>query len=288
VTELTVSVVLLTMGDRPEGLARAVESVRAQRGPESEVVVVGNGADVAGPPAGVTVVRLPANVGIPAGRNRGWAATTGDLVVFLDDDGWLADAGAFDLLRSEFAASPHLGIVSFRISDPATGVTSRRHVPRLGDTDPAVPGPVTTFLGGACAVRRSVLDRVGGLPDEFFYAHEETDLAWRAIDDGWDIVYEPRTILLHPATLPSRHPTYYRLNARNRVWLAKRRLPWPLVPVYTCTWVVLTLVRTRDRAGLRTWFRGFCEGWRTSAGRRDPMSWRTVWRMTRLGRPPVV
>ena len=149
-------------------------------------------------------------------------------------------------------------------------------------------GPVTTFLGGACAIRREVLDRVGGLPDNFFYAHEETDLAWRALDDGWDIFYGANTAMFHPATAPSRHATYYRLNARNRVWLARRRLPWPLVPVYTGTWALLTVVRTRDRDGLSTWFRGFGEGWRTDPGDRDPMSWRTVWRMTRLGRPPII
>ena len=37
-----------------------------------------------------------------------------------------------------------------------------------------------------------------------------------------------------------------------------------------------------------TWFGGFAGGWRTPCGPRRPMRWRTVWRLTRLGRPPVV
>ena len=283
-----ISAVLLTLGDRPTELARAVASIRAQRDVEVEVVVVANGADVLDPPEGVRVVRLQDNVGIPAGRNAGWRETSGPIVMFLDDDGWLADSGVFALLLREFADDPALGIVSLRIADPAGGATARRHVPRLRASDPMRSGPVTTFLGGACAVRREVLLRCGGLPDGFFYAHEETDLAWRAIDDGWGIRYEAEASMLHPATLPSRHLTYYRLNARNRVWLARRRLPWPLVPVYTATWAVLTVARTHDKDGLRTWFRGFAEGWRTDPGERDPMRWNTVWRMTKLGRPPVV
>ncbi|NEB70713.1 glycosyltransferase family 2 protein, partial [Streptomyces fulvissimus] len=39
---------------------------------------------------------------------------------------------------------------------------------------------------------------------------------------------------------------------------------------------------------LKAWFGGFKEGWTSSAGPRRPMRWRTVWRLTRLGRPPVI
>jgi hypothetical protein len=43
-----------------------------------------------------------------------------------------------------------------------------------------------------------------------------------------------------------------------------------------------------DRASLLVWGRGFVEGWRSDPGPRRPMSWSTVLRMTRLGRPPVI
>jgi hypothetical protein len=33
---------------------------------------------------------------------------------------------------------------------------------------------------------------------------------------------------------------------------------------------------------------GFAEGLRKSAGERRAMRWRTVWRLTRLGRPPDI
>lgn len=48
----------------------------------------------------------------------------------------------------------------------------------------------------------------------------ETDLAWRAIDRGWDILYEPRLVLQHPRTSPARHAVHHRMTARNRVWPA--------------------------------------------------------------------
>lgn len=144
---------------------------------------------------------------------------------------------------------------------------------------------VTTFLGGANAVRTQVFAEVGALPDAFFYAHEETDLAWRALDAGWMIDYRSDMVLYHPTTAPSRHAVYHRMVARNRVWLARRNLPAVLVPVYLGVWMLLTLLRRPSRPALKAWFGGFREGWATSCGPRRPMKWRTVWRLTRLGRP---
>jgi GT2 family glycosyltransferase len=133
-----------------------------------------------------------------------------------------------------------------------------------------------------------MLAQIGGWPDEFFFAHEETDLAWRALDAGWRIVYEPALVLQHPRTSPTRHAVFYRMVARNRVWLAKRHLPAALVPVYLGVWLLLTLARTRSATGLRAWFAGFAEGVRRPCGPRRPIRWRTAARMTRLGRPPVI
>src|SRR5207244_1179035 len=190
---------------------------------------------------------------------------------------WLGDPQSGKRLRELYAADARLGIVSFRIADPETGVSQRRHVPRLRARDPFRSSPVTTFLGGACAVRRALLDEVGGLPDDFFYAHEETDLAWRALDAGWTIFYCADVVLYHPTTAPARHAEYFRLNARNRVWLARRNLPWPLVPVYLGVWAALMFARNRDAGALRVWLRGFREGWTAPCGPRRPMSWRTGW-----------
>lgn len=290
--KLTLGAVVLTMGTRPAEFAELLRSVEAQEGEPIQLVVVCNGVPVdrlGDLPEGVRVVELPENIGIPGGRNVGVRELPDvDVVLFLDDDGRLAGTETGTAIRDAFAADPRLGIISFRIMDPDTGVVQRRHVPRLRVGDTQRSSPVTSFLGGASAVRREVFDQVGLLPDEFFLFHEETDLAWRALDAGWSVRYRADIVLCHPATTPSRHALYHRLVARNRVWVARRNLPWPLVPIYLTTWVALTLARTREPAALRAWFGGFWEGWRTSCGLRHAMSWRTVWRLTLLGRPPFV
>ncbi|MEU6018505.1 glycosyltransferase [Streptomyces sp. NPDC047515] len=285
--------VIITMGNRPAELRALLDSVARQDGDRIEVVVVGNGAPVPDVPAGVRTVELPENLGIPGGRNVGIEAfgpsgADVDALLFLDDDGLLPLSDTAELCRQAFDADPELGIISFRIADPDTGVTQRRHVPRLRAVDPMRSSRVTTFLGGANAVRTKVIAEVGPLPGQFFYAHEETDLAWRALDAGWMIDYRADMVLNHPTTAPSRHAVYHRMVARNRVWLARRNLPAPLVPVYLGVWLLLTLLRKPSGPALKAWFGGFREGWSTPCGTRRPMRWRTVWRLTRLGRPPVI
>jgi GT2 family glycosyltransferase len=292
-TDIRLGAVVITMGNRPEELRDLLDSVAKQRGPAVEVAVVGNGSPLPELPDGVRTLELPENLGIPGGRNAGIelfgpGGSDVDVLLFLDDDGMLPNEDTAELVREAFAADPRLGIVSFRIADPETGITQRRHVPRLRAAHPLRSSRVTTFLGGASAVRTAVIGGVGGLPEEFFYAHEETDLAWRALDAGWSIEYRADMLLHHPLTPPSRHAVYHRMVARNRVWLARRNLPWPLVPVYLGVWILLTLLRRPSRQGLSAWLGGFREGWSTPCGPRRPMEWRTVWRLTRLGRPPII
>lgn len=104
---------------------------------------------------------------------------------------------------------------------------------------------MTAFLGGGHAFSMPMLRQIGLWPAEFFFGHEESDLA-------------------------------------------RRRLPVPLVPVHLGVWILRTVARTRSLAGLNAWWGGFVEGVRTPCGPRGPMKWRTVWRMTRLGRPPIL
>ncbi|MGA4842339.1 glycosyltransferase family 2 protein [Streptomyces sp. G45] len=293
-SEPRLGVAIVTMGNRPKDVDALLESVAKQDVPPTRVVIVGNGTELPDFPAypgEVTAIELDENLGCPGGRNVALARLREfgdvDVAIELDDDGLLVDPDVFRTVQRLFAEDPRLGIVGFRIADE-TGETQRRHVPRLRAKDPMRRGLVTSFLGGGHAFSMDMLAETGDWPADFFFTHEETDLAWRALDAGWKVLYEPALLLQHPKTSPARHAVYYRMTARNRVWLARRRLPLPLIPLYLTVWTLLTLLRTRSLGGLRAWAGGFVEGVRTSGGERRPMSWRTVWRMTRLGRPPVI
>ena len=79
---LTLSCVILTMGNRPAEVVRAIDSVLAQRGAPVDLVVVGNGADVTGLPAGVRTVRRRGRVGRGRQRRESAALTRSQLSFF--------------------------------------------------------------------------------------------------------------------------------------------------------------------------------------------------------------
>ena len=287
-THPTIGVVVLTMGRRPDSLARAVDSVLAQRDVTCDVVVIGNGWEPTDLPLGVRGVGLPSNVGIPAGRNAGTDLVQGDILLFLDDDAALADPDALRKATELLAAHPEIGVIQPRVADPTGLPAPRRWVPRVRAGEPERSGPVMALWEGATIIRRSTLVAAGGWAEEFFYAHEGIDLAWRAWDAGYTAWYAADIVAHHEANDPARFPDHYRLQARNRVWLARRNLPLPLEPVYVGTWALITLARERTPASRRAWFAGLREGMRKRPRGRRPMSWRTIARMTKAGRPPIV
>jgi GT2 family glycosyltransferase len=281
-------VVVLTMGQRPEDLRLGLESVLSQRGVLTDVVVVGNGWQPAGLPAGVRGHALTENVGIPAGRNAGTGQVDGELVFFLDDDARLADPDTLARFAAIFAARPEVGLIQPRVVDPTGRPAPGRWVPRLRTGDPREPGPATSLWEGAVAIRRDLLEAIGGWPGLFFYAHEGIELCWRVWDAGYVPWYAGNIEVHHPVIDPRRHAEFWHMNARNRVLLARRNLPVALRPLYTGTWAAITAARVRDRAARQAWWEGFREGWRMDPGERHPMRWSTVWALTRAGRPPVV
>ena len=288
-----VGVVVLTMGTRPDDLARGIRSILGQQGVVTDVVCVGNGWDPATAepplPPEVTTLHLPENLGIPAGRNRGVPLVTGEALFFLDDDAFLPSETFLAEGCRMLAERPEIGLIQPRVVDPTGRVSPRRWIPRIRKGDPSHSSNVFSCWEGAVLMPRAVFDATGGWADPFFYAHEGIELAWRVWDSGHVAWYAGDLEAGHPVIDPARHAYYYRLNARNRVWLARRNLPAVLVPLYVGSWTAIQVLRwARQPAALKAWFAGWRAGWREHPGERRPMRWRTIWRMTLAGRPPVV
>lgn len=272
--------VVLTMGDRPAALERALSSLEG-----AAALVVVNAADSVpvGVPDGCGLDIVGRNLGVPGGRDRGLRTTTAEIVGFLDDDATLAPA-ASARIAGAFEADPTLGAVSLRLVDE-DGATARRHVPRRGAGGADESGEVATFLGGASAIRREAYEEAGGYFTDLHYGHEELELSWRLIDRGWSIRYLADVEVFHPKTDISRHADGWRLTGRNRVWIARRSLPWPVAIVHVLAW--LGLGARRAPSGCRSsYLRGWLSGWRGDVDR-SPISWATVRRLGRLGRLPI-
>jgi GT2 family glycosyltransferase len=284
----SVGCVVLSQGNRPSELLRALASVLGQREVDVDCVVVGNGWDPDDLPAGARSVALHENVGIPKGRNIGAAAVHGEVLLFLDDDAELVGDDMLSRVVTRFAADPTLSVLQPRAIDPDGAPTSRRHVPRLRAKNPDRAGEVAWFWEGCSFIRRTALVGAGGWPGDFFYGHEGIEVAWRIIDAGGRVEYAADLHVSNPEAPPFRGERHRYFDARNRVWVARRNLPIPLAAGYLAVWVAATLARARSAASVRAALRGFVDGARLPAGPRRPIRWRTAWRLTRLGRPPVI
>lgn len=283
----SVGAVVLSMGNRPAELDRALQSLLGQRDVDLDVLVVGNGWEPSGLPSAVRSLALAENVGVPAGRNVGAAEVRGDVLLFFDDDLEFVGDDAVSRAVAMFDADPTLGVVQAR-SVGTDGVTARRHVPRLRVADPERSGDVVWFWEGCSFVRRTAFEAAGEWAAQFRYGHEGIELAWRVIDAGGRVHYAADVAVRNPPAVPFRAPEHRYFDARNRVWVARRNLPLPLAVCYVAVWAVLTLVRARSVAAVAAAMRGFRDGMRLPAGARRPISWRSAGRMTRLGRPPIV
>jgi GT2 family glycosyltransferase len=286
----TFACVVLTQGGRPDDLDRAVRSLLEQRDVAVEVVVVGNAWEPTGLPEGVRGHGLAENLGIPAGRNAGVPDVAGDLLFFLDDDASIVGDGVLADIARRFAADASLGLVQLSVEPRSEGRYSRDWVPRLRVGDRHRTSALTAIWEGAVAIPRRVFEQVGGWPGEFFFVHEGVDLAWRLLDAGYRIEYAGDLVVEHPP--PPLEPTRHRytnfFGARNRVWLARRYLPFWLGPVYVATFALRTLPRMRTRAEVADALRGYRAGLREDPGPRRRLHASTLWRMTRAGRPPII
>jgi GT2 family glycosyltransferase len=285
---MTWGVVVLTQGRRPEELRRALASVLAQDADGVDVVVVGNGWEPEGLPEGVRGVALPADRGIPAGRNAGVPHVRGELLLFLDDDASLGTQHALGRLEAMFAADPALGLVQPRVEPLDGGAPPRDWVPRLRVGDRRRSSDLTAVWEGAVAIPRRVFEQAGGWPEAFVATHEGIDLAWRVMDTGHRVRYAAEVAVLHRAYATAPHAYSRYLGARNRVWLARRHLPLPLAAVYVSMFALRTLPLLRSWEHVQEAARGYRDGLREPCGERRPLRARTLWRMTRAGRPPIL
>jgi GT2 family glycosyltransferase len=181
-----------------------------------------------------------------------------------------------------------LGLIQPRVMDADGRPAPRRWTPRLRVGDPGRSSPAMSVWEGAVAIRRAAFNYAGGWPEPFWYAHEGIELAWRVWDGGFHVRYEGEIEVHHPAIKPTRHAEFYRFQARNRVWLARRNLPAAIAPIYVLSWVLVGGVRLRSREALLETVRGYRLGLSQDCGERRPMHWRTVLRMLRAGHPPLI
>ena len=198
-----VSVVVATH-NRSDRLRQLLGALRTQTVPRDrfEVIVVDDGSCDETPDVlrlesdrgliRLRTVRRPDGAGPATARNAGWPLARAPLVAFTDDDcrpapTWLerilatADAAPGAAVQGVTRAAPD---ELHRFSVFARTLEVTEHGPYYETCNMAYPRAVLERLGGFDGTYR----RAGG---------EDTDLAWRALARGTDIVFAPDAVVYH-------------------------------------------------------------------------------------------
>ncbi|MCC6175092.1 MAG: glycosyltransferase family 2 protein [Chloroflexi bacterium] len=248
----TVSVVVVTWNGA-DRLDECLTSLRRQTVADRiETIVVDNGSVDDTPSilerhAGHVVAILNrANLGFATGCNQGIRASRAPYVALLNDDAVVEPEWVEALLRV-IERDPTVGAVTSKILsyDDRTILDNVGHVVfadgltrgrgRLERDRGQYEQIEEVFCASGCAalLRRTMLVDVGLFDDAFFAYCDDADLGFRARLRGWRTLYVPDAVVYHRFSASTS--TFSELKAlnveRNRLWLAVKNLPLPLLMV---------------------------------------------------------
>ncbi len=211
-----------------EELKGCLESALAEDPGSAEIIVVDNASTdgsvemLHGEFPNVRLIRNTENLGFARASNQGIKASNGRYVLLLNPD-CIVHQGAFTELVRFGDANPDVGIFGLRILNPngsvfescrrfptlAAGIFRNAILARLfpnnpytreyliSDWDHDAPREVDWVSGAALVMRREMLDDIGLLDERFFMYCEDVDIAYRAKQKGWRVMYCPTATVMH-------------------------------------------------------------------------------------------
>ncbi len=214
---LSVSVVVVSLG-RPAALRRCVSAIRQLRYRPYEVIVVADeaGRDALSEMTGLDYLRIVPNEadGVAAARNLGIEQAAGEIVAFIDDDA-VAEPMWLDHLVTAFAASS-VGAatgyvrgrngISYQWRARTIGRDGRHGSLTFSDGEARVHRPelrAVMLEGTNMALRRSVLEQLGGFDSRFRFYLDDADMALRVHEHELETAVVPRAEV-HHGFLPSK------------------------------------------------------------------------------------
>lgn len=171
---------------------------------------------------GVRLIANRENLGFARASNQGIKASSGRYVLLLNPD-CIVHSGAFAAIVRFGDANREVGIFGIRILNAdgsvfescrrfptlAAGIFRNAILARLFPNNPYVKeylmadwdhsevAEVDWVSGAALVARRETLDQIGILDERFFMYCEDVDIAYRAKQAGWKVMYFPGASVMH-------------------------------------------------------------------------------------------
>lgn len=230
----------------------------------------------------------PENLGVAKGRNFALTKSRAPLIIMLDDDAVLQHKDCLVNLVQEFEENNTLkpkAIVAFKVLYYDTLQIQPSAFPhkRLAEYSHKPWFETYYYAGGAHAIKREVIEKLGGYPDDFFYGMEEYDLAYRVLEAGYSIVYSDKIVMLHKESPLGRKPKKEKLQM---MWLNKSKVAWRYLPkkYFYSTAFLWSLYYLKET---RVYLPGYFSVWKkifsiTSTEKRKPVSNATLGYLRKL------
>ena len=232
-------------------LPTCLDSLRSQTYPRVETIVADNGSTdgslelLARDYAWVRVLPLGENRGFAGACNAGMRAARGEIVVLLNND-TEADPHWLEEVVAAFQRHPKAGLVASKMllfdrRDTfhtagdfyrVDGIPGNRGVWQRDVGQYNREEYVFSACGGSAAYRKSVLEQIGLLDEDFFFSCEDVDLAWRAQLTGYRCVYAPRAVVYHKLSATGGGATASFYDGRNFIYLLAKDYPGDLWRVH--------------------------------------------------------
>jgi GT2 family glycosyltransferase len=242
-----VSSVIIPNWNGAAHLPTCLDSLRRQTFRDFEIIVVDNGSTdesldlLARDYPEVRVLALGENRGFAGACNAGIRAARGEFIVLLNND-TEADPRWLEEVVAAFRRHPEAGLVAskmllfdrrdvFHTAGDYYRVDGRPGNRGVWETDRGQYDReeyVFSACGGSAAYRRTMLDEIGLLDEDFFYSCEDVDLAWRAQLSGWRCVYAPRAVVYHKLSATGGGTTASFYDGRNLIYLLVKDYPGDL------------------------------------------------------------
>jgi len=238
--------------------------------------------------ANAKVIRNNENLGFSGGNNVGIRAAKGDYFFLVNNDTEFTPyliEGLLDIFKSfpdagiacpKFHYYYAKGTIEYAGYSRINIFTGRNYKIGSREKDEGKYNKIqqTHYAHGAgMMVSRSVIDKVGLMPEEFFLYYEELDWSEQIRRKGFKIYYQPNSLIYHKESMTtgkmSPLKTYYL--TRNRILFMRRNVPLPAFSVFLLFFIFFTIPKNtfsyvikNQKAHLRSFWKGIL--WHCNSG----------------------
>lgn len=186
------------------------------------------------------------NKGVAGGRNQAMKVASGDILISMDDDAEYREKNTIQQTIDLFERyeAENVAVLTFQVVEQSDGqITVASKAKDRFEKDTLF---TTYFAGGAHALKKSLLDKVGYYDVAEKYGAEEYDLSYKLLEDGYRIIHTNQISILHKKSPDGRFNRAKQNGQllKNKSLLAYRFLPIRYFYTHLFFWSLFFLSRT--------------------------------------------